>query len=128
VLGEPIGNVSNNTTRASGRLQSHYAPRARLVIVEPIALSAAMRQAEAAKEKVAVLCDQLVAKAANVNQAHWYKLPADVTQRAQRLYIALRAADDAGYSAIIVAHERDPQQLDAAIWDRLLKAAAPRHE
>jgi L-threonylcarbamoyladenylate synthase len=126
VLGEPLGNPSLNTTRASGRLESHYAPRAKLVVVEPIGLSGAMRQAEAVKEKVAVVCDPLVAKAANVNLAHWYKLPADVTQRAQRLYIALRAADDAGYATIIVAHERDPQQLDAAIWDRLQKAAAPR--
>lgn len=126
ILGEPLGNVADNATRVSGRLASHYAPRAKLVVVEPIALAAAMRNAEAAHERFAVVCDPLVAKAANVHQAHWYKLPADVTTRAQRLYIALRAADDAGYSTIIVAHERDPQQLDAAIWDRLQKAAAPR--
>jgi L-threonylcarbamoyladenylate synthase len=126
VIGEPLGNIAHNTTRTSGRLQSHYAPRAKLLIVEPIGLSAAMRQAEAASEKFAVVCDPLVAKAANVIPAHWYKLPADLTQRAQRLYIALRAADDAGYATIIVAHERDPEQQDAAIWDRLQKAAAPR--
>jgi L-threonylcarbamoyladenylate synthase len=126
LLGEPLGNAGDSTTRTSGRLQSHYAPRARVVIVEPISLAAAMRQAEAAREKFAIVSDPLVAKAANVNQTHWYKLPADVTQRAQRLYIALRAADDAGYATIIVAHERDPQNQDAAIWDRLQKAAAPR--
>jgi L-threonylcarbamoyladenylate synthase len=126
VLGEPLGNVAHNTTRASGRLQSHYAPRARLLVVAPIELPAAMRAMESAREKFAVISDPLVAKAANVHQAHWYKLPADVTSRAQRLYIALRAADDAGYSTIVVAHERDPHGLDAAIWDRLQKAAAPR--
>jgi hypothetical protein len=61
-----------------------------------------------------------------LNQSHWYKLPADPVARAQRLYIALRAADDAGYPTIVVVHERDPAGNDAAIWDRLQKAAAPR--
>lgn len=126
VIGEYLGNSEQNQTRASGRLESHYAPQARLLVVEPLDLPAAMRRAEAAGQSFAVISDALVAKAANVNQQHWYKLSADPIVRAQRLYIALRAADDAGYETLIVVHERDPQNRDAAIVDRLQKAAAPR--
>lgn len=126
VIGEHLGNHEECATRASGRLPSHYAPRAQVVIIEPYELPKTMRQLEEAKVRFAVLSDPPVAKAANLNQAHWYKLPADPVIRAQRLYIALRAADDAGYATIVVVHERDAAGHDAAIWDRLQKAAAPR--
>lgn len=126
VIGEYLGNSEESPTRASGRLESHYAPRAQVLIVEPLQLPGTMRTVEAAGRRFAVLSEPFVAKAANVNQAHWYKLPADPIVRAQRLYIALRAADDAGYQTLIVVHERDPAGQDAAIWDRLQKAAAPR--
>lgn len=126
VIGEKLGDPAANETRASGRLQSHYAPRAQVLIVEPIELATTMRRCEEAGQRFAVLCDPQIAKAANVHSAILYKLPADPVVRAQRLYIALRAADDAGYPLLIVAHERDPANQDAAIWDRLQKAAAPR--
>lgn len=126
VIGEHLGNHDECVTRASGRLPSHYAPNAQVLIIEPLDLPRTMRQLEEAKTRFAVLSEPLVAKAANLNQAHWYKLPADPVIRAQRLYIALRAADDAGYSTIVVVHERDTAGHDAAIWDRLQKAAAPR--
>ena len=126
VIGEYLGSPEQSPTRASGRLQSHYAPRAQVLIVEPMELPGTMRRCEEAGQRCAVLSDPLIAKAANVHTAHWYKLPADLPLRAQRLYTALRAADDAGYTVIIVVHERDPNGNDAAIWDRLQKAAAPR--
>ncbi|QDU30349.1 Threonylcarbamoyl-AMP synthase [Anatilimnocola aggregata] len=126
VLNQPLGDAAANETRTSGRLQSHYAPRAKVIVVEPLALPATIRAAEAAKERVAVVCDEAYVRPANLNRAHWFKLPADPVTRAQRLYIALRAADDAGYPTLIVVHERDAENRDAAIWDRLQKAAAPR--
>ncbi len=126
VIGEYLGDPLLSATRASGRLQSHYAPQAQVQIIEPIELPKTMRQCEEAGQRFAVICDPLVAKAANVHQAHWFKLSADPVVRAQRLYIALRAADDAGYAVLLVVHERDKQNHDAAIWDRLQKAAAPR--
>lgn len=126
VLNQPLGDSTENATRASGRLQSHYAPRAEVVIIEPMSLPATVRASEAAKERIAVICDEMYVRPANLNRAHWFKLPADPVTRAQRLYIALRAADDAGYQKLVVVHERDSQQQDAAIWDRLQKAAAPR--
>jgi L-threonylcarbamoyladenylate synthase len=126
VIGEYLGNSELNQTRASGRLESHYAPQARLLVVEPLDLPATMRRVEEIGQRFAVISDPTIAKAANVNQQHWFKLAADPIVRAQRLYIALRAADDAGYETLIVVHERDPQNRDAAIIDRLQKAAAPR--
>jgi L-threonylcarbamoyladenylate synthase len=126
VIGEPLGNHEECTTRASGRLASHYAPNAQVVIVEPTDLPRIIRELGDTKIRFVVLCDAQIAKAANVNQSHWYNLPADPVARARQLYIALRAADDAGYSTIVVVHERDPAGIDAAIWDRLQKAAAPR--
>lgn len=126
VLNQPLGEPAENATRASGRLQSHYAPQAELVIVEPYQLPATVREIQASGRRCAVLCDERYVRPANLNRSHWFKLPDDLATRAQRLYIALRAADDAGYQTLIVAHERDPAGQDAAIWDRLQKAAAPR--
>ena len=98
--------VPTGPPRASGMLDSHYAP------VAPVRLVGSIAEAKALLEAVpgAVLIDS--------ND--------DLVAYARDLYAALRAADDRGASAI-VAVMPPPLGLGHAIRDRLAKAAAPRH-
>jgi L-threonylcarbamoyladenylate synthase len=95
--------------RAAGMLDSHYAPRATVLLV-PDAGAAELAAAEAERrgESVAVL-----------------DFGADLVSYAQELYARLRAADEAGVAAVI-AILPPPRGLGHAIRDRLTKAAAPR--
>ena len=92
--------------RASGMLDSHYAP------VTPVTLVESSTEARALLEVTpgAVLIDS----------------SDDLVSYARDLYAALRAADDRGASAIIAVMP-PPLGLGHAIRDRLTKAAAPRH-
>jgi L-threonylcarbamoyladenylate synthase len=96
-------------SRAAGMLNSHYAPRAAVLLVaDASAAQLAATEAERRGEAVAVL-----------------DFGADLVSYAQELYARLRAADEAGASAVIAVLP-PPRGLGHAIRDRLAKAAAPR--
>ena len=97
---------ASGPARASGMLESHYAPRSRVVLVET--------QAEA------------IAEAAARPGAVVLVLSDDLAAAAHSLYAELRRADDRGASSI-VAVMPPPVGLGHAIRDRLIKAAAPRN-
>jgi L-threonylcarbamoyladenylate synthase len=106
--------------RASGRLPSHYAPRApvRLVAGEELTGAAAVA---AELGPVAVVSHQ--PGPASRPGVYWQSLPGDPAGYAQALYAALRAADEKQPAEILV--ERVPEHEDwAAIADRLERAAA----
>jgi L-threonylcarbamoyladenylate synthase len=91
--------------RVSGQLESHYAPRARVVVVPPS--EAKGRAAElAANGKGVVLLSKK-----------------DV--EARKLYRSLRRADDSGADVIVVPLPEE-SGLGLAVADRLRKAAAKR--
>ncbi len=95
----------SGTTAAPGTLPAHYAPRARVLVVDAAgALPAELRDAG---ETVAVL-PRL-----------------SPTEHARTLYANLRAADDAG-ATVIVCERAAPGGLGAAINDRLQRAAFGR--
>lgn len=100
---------AHGPSRAAGMLDSHYAPRAAVLLV-PDAGAAQLAAAEAERrgESVAVL-----------------DFGADLVSYAQELYARLRAADEAGASTVIAVLP-PPRGLGHAIRDRLTKAAAPR--
>jgi L-threonylcarbamoyladenylate synthase len=101
--------------RAPGTLPSHYAPRARVVVVaEEDLLGAA-----AAHRGAAVLGPRPIPGHPHV------LLPEDATAAARRLYAALREADEAGYGTVLVPLPKEAG-LGRAIGDRLRRAAAPR--
>lgn len=101
-LGEPLGDAEG--TAAPGTLASHYAPRARVVLVQHAAESAAALRA--AGGRVAVIA----------------RRPTSLHARA--LYAELRAADEAG-AEVILCELAEEDGLGLAINDRLRRAAAP---
>jgi L-threonylcarbamoyladenylate synthase len=97
VVGSGGGDV-----RVPGTLESHYAPRAAVVIVERGAPSFA------GPGRVGELI-----------------LPEDPRAAARTLYASLRALDAQGYDTIVVTLPPDTEAY-AAVRDRLLRAASPR--
>jgi L-threonylcarbamoyladenylate synthase len=108
VLGVPVVTRVGGAVRAPGTLASHYAPRARIVLVEETAREAAARTRAERGERVALLT-----------------LPADAARAAKALYATLRALDAEGYDTIVATLPPDTE-ANAAVRDRLTRASAPR--
>jgi L-threonylcarbamoyladenylate synthase len=105
--------------RSSGRLPSHYAPRAALEIVAAARLDEACRAARRKGERVAALTLSRACGDADLSVV----MPERPVAYARRLYAELRRVDDAGCDRIVV--ERPPDEdAWAAIRDRLRRAAA----
>jgi L-threonylcarbamoyladenylate synthase len=118
----PLLAPETSQTRCSGRLESHYAPRA---IVEVVAEEdLALRAAELTREgkRVAVLGSSSLVLPAEVKRIPW---GVDHVEQAQFLYAALRRVDELECD-VALACIPAPQGLGAAILDRLQKAAGPR--
>ena len=98
-----MGRRGASAVRAPGQFESHYAPRARVIVVEP---------------------DDLAAQA-----SEWRSKGAQVfvveRPEAQSLYAQLREADAAGAEVILVVAPSETG-LGLAVADRLRKAAGPR--
>jgi L-threonylcarbamoyladenylate synthase len=110
-LGEALGTAvvarSGGPVRAPGTLPSHYAPRARVVLVDADP-DTALRGLADSGERAALLT-----------------LPPEAAAARRALYAALRALDADGYTAIVVRLPADTE-ANAALRDRLIRAAAPR--
>lgn len=105
VLGRSLPVEGAGPVRVSGQMESHYAPRARVILVAP---TAAVREADtlrAAGMKVVLLEERDVA--------------------ARELYASLRRADESGADVIVVPLPEE-SGLGLAVADRLRKAAAKR--
>ncbi|HEX6887877.1 MAG TPA: Sua5 family C-terminal domain-containing protein, partial [Candidatus Nanopelagicales bacterium] len=117
----PPGAVRAGPVRAPGTLDSHYAPRARVVLVEAA-------DAVAALPGLASIARMpgLLAPASVPTPAGWTRLaaPAGSEQYAQELYAALRSADEQGLAALVaVLPPADGGPLAEAVRDRLTRAA-----
>jgi L-threonylcarbamoyladenylate synthase len=108
-LGRPVVRRRRpGTVRTPGSLASHYAPRAEVLL----------REGRAADRELAHLLESGV-------RAVRLVLPGDPAEAARTLYASLRELDAAGYDAI-VATLPPATEANAAVRDRLLRAAAPR--
>jgi L-threonylcarbamoyladenylate synthase len=107
-LGASVVTRAGGAVRAPGTLASHYAPRAHVVLVGDDARAAEARRRADAGERVALLT-----------------LPHDPAEAARTLYATLRALDADGYAAIVATLPPDIEP-NAAVRDRLMRAAAPR--
>ena len=116
VLGVPVVTRAGGAVRAPGMLRSHYAPRARLVLVEGAADAEALRR---------TLDDEMQRRAASGERVAALTLPDDSAAAARTLYAALRALDADGYDTIVAALPPDTD-ANAAVRDRLIRAAVPR--
>ena len=105
-LGSPVVTRVGGDVRAPGTLRSHYAPRARVVLVAGEDRDAQARRGAQAGERVAVLA-----------------LPDDPAAAARELYATLRALDADGYDTIVATLPPDTE-ANAAVRDRLTRAAA----
>lgn len=127
ILGVELGRSSRGDVRAPGMLASHYAPDARVEVVESQLLAASARALSAKGERVALLlcaADEREGLEALPNVT-LFDLGATTELAAQRLYACLRAADLAGAS-VVLASLPVANGLGAALADRLAKAAGPR--
>ncbi len=97
--------VQGSTLRVSGCLESHYAPRAKVEIVEESRIYSRAAEIEAGGRRVKVLS------------------PEDV--EARDLYASLRSADEEGVDVILAPLPSD-EGLGEAVKDRLRRAAGPR--
>jgi len=113
---------SRADVRAPGTLDSHYAPRARVVLAP--GWSGRLEQILPAVEPGAGI--GLIADAAVATPRGWVRLaaPRSAEQYAHGLYAALRRADELGLAAV-VAVPPDPAAgpLAQAVADRLTRAA-----
>ncbi|WP_237536762.1 L-threonylcarbamoyladenylate synthase [Streptomyces sp. SID5785] len=123
-LGAPLAVPETSTVRVPGQHPSHYAPRARVVLVEPGRVAAEAERAQEAGHRVGVL---LPAESAGTPvEAHAVvTLPASLAVYARGLYGYLRALDEQGCD-LIVASLPPEEGLGLAITNRLHRAAGPR--
>jgi L-threonylcarbamoyladenylate synthase len=120
VLGEPVVDGRRGEARAPGMLESHYAPKATVEVLDLDGLQA--RIAEMGSRSTAVLTAGKVEVPAGVFR---WQLPPDADGFANRLYAALREADVLGVEHVVVVPPSEGP-LTEAITDRLHKAASPR--
>jgi L-threonylcarbamoyladenylate synthase len=120
VLGHPVEVRGKSAVRVSGTLESHYAPRAGVVLAEPHEVEARVHTEQARGQSVTVL-----SPTRPVAPVSWRELPAGPEEAARVLYARLREADAGGASLIVVSLPH-PEGLGLAVRDRLRRAAAPR--
>ncbi|MEV7541149.1 L-threonylcarbamoyladenylate synthase [Streptomyces sp. NPDC089915] len=124
-LGHPLAVPATSSVRVPGQHPSHYAPRARVVLVAPGDIPAEAHRAREAGHRVGVLLPPSLA-AATVTAAHAVRsVPASTAAYARGLYGFLRELDHTGCD-LILASLPSEEGLGLAIANRLRRAAGPR--
>ncbi|MBC7853409.1 MAG: threonylcarbamoyl-AMP synthase [Pirellulaceae bacterium] len=122
VCGQALCSPQSTTTRFSGGLESHYAPRAFVEIVEPDELHRRATDLVQQGKKVAILGQSDLKMPAGIEII---LLGSDSASQARTLYSALREVDELGCD-VALACLPPPDGLGSALRDRLQKAAGPR--
>lgn len=114
--------------RAPGQHPSHYAPRAKVVLVDQDEIFAEARHLQRKGCRVGLLLPTAFASAQNSDSEHVVIVaPESMSEYARQIYGFLRAFDRHGCDAI-VASLPTQDGLGLAIADRLRRAAGPRPE
>ncbi|MFD7667617.1 L-threonylcarbamoyladenylate synthase [Streptomyces sp. NPDC059788] len=124
VLRHPVVVPSTSRVRVPGQHPSHYAPRARVVLVEPEKVIAEAERAQELGDTVGVFLPPALADAP-VKAHAVVSVPASVGAYARGLYGFLRELDQQGCD-LIVASLPVEEGLGLAIANRLRRAAGPR--
>jgi len=120
LVGRPVPVRLGVTGGAPGTLGSHYAPRARVVVVAAADVSERAAAERAQDRRVGVLAEKLpdhLPSAVVVLDP-----PSDAREYARVLYARLRAADDAGLD-VVLAVAPTAIGIGTAVADRLRRAA-----
>ena len=107
--------------RAPGTTASHYAPRARVLVVEAQALDQAIADL-GSDQQAGVIAPAGTFIAPGVTRLG---APADENEYAQTLYAALRLADESGMD-VVIAVPPPARGVGVAVRDRLQRAATER--
>ncbi|WP_258053210.1 L-threonylcarbamoyladenylate synthase [Streptomyces sp. Ru73] len=124
VLGCPLAVPTTSRVRVPGQHPSHYAPRARVVLVEPEKVVAEAELAQELGHRVGVLLPAALSDAA-VKAHAVVTLPDSLDAYARGLYGYLRELDQQGCDLILASLPAE-QGLGLAIANRLRRAAGPR--
>ncbi|MFJ3234273.1 L-threonylcarbamoyladenylate synthase [Streptomyces sp. NPDC086787] len=124
VLGCPLAVPSTSRVRVPGQHPSHYAPRARVVLVEPEKVVAEAELAQELGHQVGVLLPAAFADA-EVKAHAVVAVPDSMAPYARGLYGFLRELDRQGCD-LVVASLPAEEGLGLAIANRLRRAAGPR--
>lgn len=124
VLGHPLTVPATSGVRVPGQHPSHYAPRARVVLVEPEKVIAEAEIATDLGHRVGVFLPAAFA-GAPVKAHAVVEVPASMAAHARGLYASLRELDQKGCD-LIVASLPTEEGLGLAIANRLRRAAGPR--
>ncbi|MCD6666771.1 MAG: threonylcarbamoyl-AMP synthase [Hydrogenophaga sp.] len=120
VCGQPLRARDEAAPRASGTLESHYAPRAKVRLMDGKQLQSALDVLGADAKHIAVYARATLRAARAVVQR---RMPADASTCAQELFAVLRELDATGVKLIWV--ETPPEGADwDGVRDRLQRAAA----
>ncbi|MFI5828656.1 L-threonylcarbamoyladenylate synthase [Streptomyces sp. NPDC051578] len=124
VLGYPLAVPAASPVRVPGQHPSHYAPRARVVLVEPEKVIVEAELAQESGHQVGLFLPASLAGA--VVKAHAVvALPDSMAAYARGLYRFLRELDEQGCDLIIASLPVE-EGLGLAIANRLRRAAGPR--
>jgi L-threonylcarbamoyladenylate synthase len=122
--GEPLAlpaDLDQAAPRASGTLESHYAPRARVRLMDAAALQAALDVLGADADAIAVWSRAVLqTRSSRVLRR---RMPDDATEVARQLFAVLRDFDAQGVQLIWVETLPESPQWDG-VRDRLRRAAA----
>lgn len=123
-LGHPVAVPSTSHVRVPGQHPSHYAPRARVVLVEQEKVVLEAEQAQELGHRVGVFLPPALADASPAVHAT-VTVPGSTDAYARQLYGFLRELDRRGCD-LIVASLPEEEGLGLAIANRLRRAAGPR--
>jgi L-threonylcarbamoyladenylate synthase len=125
IAGETVFDRDEAAPKASGTLEAHYAPRAKLRLMPAEMLRQALQvldaPGQAASLKLAVYCRTVPRAAAR--GAIYRAMPAEAVPAAHQLFSTLRELDDQGAHLIWVETPPDTPEWDG-VRDRLQRAAA----
>ena len=121
VCGQPLRARDDQAPRASGTLESHYAPQAKVRLMDAQQIQSALDVLGADARHIAVYTHSRVKSASKhlVQRA----MPSDAAACAQELFAVLRAFDDAGVKLIWIETPPPAPEWDG-VRDRLVRAAA----
>jgi L-threonylcarbamoyladenylate synthase len=117
---DELSMLSASTPKASGTLESHYAPRARVRLMDALQLQAALRGAEAGPGVAVWHRSPMDLPAAEVLSQ---RMPSDPVLAARQLFAVLRAFDFQGVLQIWIESPPSAAEWDG-VRDRLQRAAS----
>ena len=120
-LGQPLRDPGHDAPRASGTLEAHYAPRAKLRLMPPDQLRAALRVLAKSSVNPVAVYFRTVTPDRSVRA--YRAMPDNPIAAAHELFSALRELDATGTTLIWVETPPDAPAWDG-VRDRLQRAAA----